>query len=566
MARTAFSTVATAVLVTAAVSMVGNLVAPEPIHALLIGQVPALHTSLALGILAAGTIALRPDVGWVRRVADLGRTGWGAAGLIGITGLLLAYGAQATVRAGAEAYGSAQAALRLESLLSSLKDAETGQRGYLLTGDEKYLVPYEAARARLPRELAILEQDHFRGSAATVARVRALTEAKLAELEETIADRRAGNLAASLAVVRSGHGEAVMDELRTRVDELTVAVNAAALDARNDELRAAALAGVGALAVMVLALWVVVATTQVRRGSAERAAAAAHAQGAAEAEARRAEERLREMQTELAHANRLSTMGQLTASIAHEVRQPIAASVANAHAGLRWLKANPPVLDEVRDALDRIVRDGNRAGDVITRVRTLLKKEPPRTEGLRINEMILQVVALLHGEATRGGFSVRPELAPDLPRVRADRVQVQQVLLNLMVNALEAMQNAGEGERELVVASIARETSVVVAVRDSGPGLGQVNPEQVFEAFYTTKPGSLGMGLSICRSIIEAHGGRLWAEANEPRGAVFQFTLPHAPPGDTSLVPSQPAAGTSDAGLESGAVAGPSASPRPFQR
>ena len=241
----------------------------------------------------------------------------------------------------------------------------------------------------------------------------------------------------------------------------------------------------------------------------------------------RASEALREAQTELAHVNRVTTMGQLAASIAHEVNQPIAGVVTNADAALRWLGHRPPDLEKVQYSLDEIIKDGNRAGDVIGRIRALIKKAPPRKEGLEINEAILEVIALTRGEVVQSGVSVRTQLAEGLPLIQADRVQLQQVILNLIINAVEAMSGLGEGSRELVI-STGRDASngVLVSLRDSGPGLDPASLERLFDAFYTTKSGGLGMGLSICRSIIEAHWGRIWAGANEPRGAVFQFTLP----------------------------------------
>jgi len=247
----------------------------------------------------------------------------------------------------------------------------------------------------------------------------------------------------------------------------------------------------------------------------------------AEAEARENDRRYREMQMELAHANRVATMGQLTASIAHEVNQPIAATVTNAEAGLRWLRAGSSHLEEVQQVLTRIVEDGKRAGEVIHRIRALMKKAPPRKDRLKINRVILEIIELTRGEAAKYGISVLTELADHLPVVEADRVQLQQVLLNLIVNALEAMGAANEGPRELLISTAKVQSSgVLVAVQDSGPGLEAAMLEQVFESFYTTKPTGLGLGLSICRSIIEAHGGRLWASPNQRRGATFQFTLP----------------------------------------
>jgi PAS domain S-box-containing protein len=250
----------------------------------------------------------------------------------------------------------------------------------------------------------------------------------------------------------------------------------------------------------------------------------------AETEIRESERRYREVEMELAHANRVATMGQLSASIAHEVNQHIAAAVTNAYAALRWLDARPPDLGEVRQAIGRILKNGNRAGDVIGRIRDLIRKAPPRKDGLEINEAILEVIALTRGEAVRNGVSVQTQLAEGLPLIQGDRVQLQQVILNLIINAVEAMSGASEGLRELQISSGKAESDgVFVAVRDSGPGLAPASLEHLFEAFYTTKPGGLGMGLSVCRSIIEAHRGRLWATANVTHGTVFQFTVPAQP-------------------------------------
>lgn len=247
----------------------------------------------------------------------------------------------------------------------------------------------------------------------------------------------------------------------------------------------------------------------------------------AEGALRESEEALREAQGQLAHANRVATMGQLTASIAHEVNQPLAASVTNAQAALRWLGTNPPNLEEVAQALGRIVENANRAGDVIGRIRALVKKEPSRKGQFDLNEAIRHVIALTGSEVHRQGVTLRTEFATSLPSVRGDRVQLQQVILNLIINAIEAMSGINEEERELLISTETEASGgVVVGVRDSGPGLDPQAMDRLFEAFYTTKSSGMGMGLAICRSIIEAHGGRLWATANEPRGAVFQLTLP----------------------------------------
>jgi PAS domain S-box-containing protein len=250
----------------------------------------------------------------------------------------------------------------------------------------------------------------------------------------------------------------------------------------------------------------------------------------AEEEARESERRYLEMQMELAHANRAATMGQLTASIAHEVKQPIAATVTNAQAALRWLACEPPDLGEVRQALAHIVQDGMRAGDVVGGIRDLVKKAPPREDRLEINPAIREVIELTRGETVKNGVSVQTELADGLPLIQGDRVQLQQVMLNLIINAVEAIGGVSEGPRELLISSGKAGTGDVhVAVRDSGPGVPATDLERLFEPFYTTKPGGLGLGLSICRSIIQTHGGRFWATPNSPRGAIFQFTLPAQP-------------------------------------
>jgi predicted ATPase/signal transduction histidine kinase len=236
---------------------------------------------------------------------------------------------------------------------------------------------------------------------------------------------------------------------------------------------------------------------------------------------------LQEMQMELAHANRLATMGQLSASIAHEINQPLGAAITYADAGLRWLGANPPNLEEVRQAFNLILESGVRAGEVMDRIRALVRKVPPQKASLVINEVILEVIALIRREMEKNGISAKTQLGDTLPPVWADRVQLQQVVLNLLLNAIEAMSGMTEGARELLIRTEQTHSdAVLVSVQDSGPGFPPESAQRLFEAFYTTKPGGLGMGLSICHSIIEAHHGQLWASANLPHGAVFQLTLP----------------------------------------
>jgi PAS domain S-box-containing protein len=262
----------------------------------------------------------------------------------------------------------------------------------------------------------------------------------------------------------------------------------------------------------------------------------------AEGERKTAEEALQRMQAELAHITRVTTLGELTASLAHEISQPLAAILTNANAGMRWLTGDSPNLVEVHEAVRRIARDGKRAGDVIARVRALFKKAPAAKEPTEINEIIQEVLAVTQHEVQRNRVSLRTELGNDLPIIMGDKVQLQQVILNLLVNAIEAVSGSAEGPRDLrissrtaagispdntgkAVAELDR-AQLLVAVEDSGPGLDPNSLGRLFDAFYTTKPQGLGMGLAISRSIIEAHGGRLWAMNALPRGAVFQFTLP----------------------------------------
>ena len=244
------------------------------------------------------------------------------------------------------------------------------------------------------------------------------------------------------------------------------------------------------------------------------------------AERSRAEHALREAQAELAHVTRVMTMGELAASIAHEINQPLAAVVTNANACSRWL-ANPiPNLDEARDAISRIVRDGNRASDVIGRIRALVKKSATEQAHLDINEVIQEVLGLIQTEIRKNEVVLRMKLAPDLPRILGDRVQLQQVILNLVMNGIEAMNGVIERSRELWIRSVQCDPDkVLVAVQDSGTGLQPGSLDHLFKAFFTTKAKGMGMGLAISRSIIEAHGGRLWAVPNDGPGATFQFTL-----------------------------------------
>jgi signal transduction histidine kinase len=240
----------------------------------------------------------------------------------------------------------------------------------------------------------------------------------------------------------------------------------------------------------------------------------------------RRERQYREALMALAHANRVATMGQLTASIAHEIKQPITAARTYAAAALRFLDKSPPDVAEVREALTCIVNETARTRDVVDRIGSLIKKAPPRKEVVDLNAAILEVTALTRSEAVKTGVTVDTQLAGELTRIQCDRVQLQQVMLNLIVNAIQSMSGVEDGNRELQISTLVEPEGVCVAVRDTGHGLPPENLPRLFEPFYTTKPDGMGMGLSICRSIIEAHGGRLWATGCEPRGALFQFTIP----------------------------------------
>jgi C4-dicarboxylate-specific signal transduction histidine kinase len=232
-------------------------------------------------------------------------------------------------------------------------------------------------------------------------------------------------------------------------------------------------------------------------------------------------------EAELVHANRVATMGQLTASIAHEVNQPLAALLTNAETAVRWLARQPPNSERAKPLIDRIIIDGKRAADIVSRIRDFSKKAPARQETLKINEAILEIVRLTRVAMSEHNVLVKMQLSEGLPNVLGDRVQLQQVMLNLIMNAIEAISEVGEGSRELLIRTSEVESGgVLVAVSDSGPGLPPTNLARIFEAFYTTKSNGLGMGLSICRSIVEAHGGRLWATPNQPHGAVFCMMLP----------------------------------------
>ena len=251
------------------------------------------------------------------------------------------------------------------------------------------------------------------------------------------------------------------------------------------------------------------------------------AQATVALESTRRERQYREVQSELAHANRVATMGQLTASITHEVNQPLAAMRNNLTAALNFSDRTPPDLMEVREALACAVKEIDRASTVVGRIRALMQKEPTRRDSVNVNEAVCEVMELTYGEALKNGVSVRTQLADGLPLIQGDRVQLQQVILNLILNAVQALGAVTNDTREvLITTSQADPNEVCLGVQDTGPGLSAETLPRLFEPFYTTKPGGMGMGLAICRSIIEAHGGRLWATRCETQGALFQFTIP----------------------------------------
>ena len=237
-------------------------------------------------------------------------------------------------------------------------------------------------------------------------------------------------------------------------------------------------------------------------------------------------QKLRQLQSDLAHINRLSMVGELAASLFHEITQPIASARNNARAACNFLDNSPPDLGEVREALGCVVSDADRAGDIVDRIREQIKKAPPRKALCDLNAAINEVIVLARSAIMQNGVSVQSRLAKGLSLIHGDRVQLQQVVLNLILNAVEAMGSSKAATRDLLISSEQDNKDILVTVRDSGPGINPAHLERVFDAFYTTKPKGVGMGLSICRTIINAHGGLLWAEANEPRGTVFQFTLP----------------------------------------
>jgi C4-dicarboxylate-specific signal transduction histidine kinase len=443
----------------------------------------------------------------------------------------------------------------LQAALQAMLNQETGLRGYLISSDESFLTPYYRG------------EEEFN---AAIRKIKGLTadnptpQRELDELNELaktwhseIADREIALMAnpATRAEARalegSGAGKAAMDLIRAKVD--TIAGTERRLLAQREAVQDQAFATAytmtllgGTISLLVAGLMGVLLsreiTVPITRMTTTMAALAKGDTGIEVPEVARSDEigamatavqvfkesmiEREKVQAELAHFNRVETMGQLTGSIAHEINQPIAATVTNAEAALRWLRTKPPDLNEVNEALAEIVADGKRAGDIISRIRSLTRKPPLLSTRFDLNEAILDVIALIRGEVLRHRVSLQTQLAWGLPPIEGERIQLQQVMLNLILNAVEAMAGVHDGTLELQISTEADGAGgVLVTVRDSGPGLDTAAAERVFEAFYTTKPSGMGMGLAICRAIIAEHGGRMWVSANQPRGAAFQFTL-----------------------------------------
>jgi signal transduction histidine kinase len=448
-------------------------------------------------------------------------------------------------------------------VLDSLKDAmdavlqqETGMRGYLFGGDQTFLERFDQGGTAFTaafQKIKNLTSD-------SPAQQSLLNE--LSELTNTwrseIAERRIALMAQpgtrdqAIGVAEARANRTAIDVIRAKVDEIDRAEHDLLVQrgAVEDQAYATAytttMVGGAAALIIAMAMGVLLSrgiTVPISRMTRAMKALARGDTGIDVPGVGRSDEigamaaavqifrdsiiERQQAQAELAHVNRVATAGQLTASVAHEISQPITAAVINAEAALRWLNAQPPALDEAREVVTQIAEDGKRAGDILSRIRALFKKAPPRNERFDLNEAILNVIALARSEVLRHGVLLQTQLARGLPPIIGERIQLQQVILNLILNAVEAMAGLEEGARELQIRTEKDVAGgVLVAVLDSGPGLDPTSVEHVFDPFYTTKADGMGMGLSICRSIIAAHGGRMWAIAHQPRGALFQFTIP----------------------------------------
>jgi signal transduction histidine kinase len=446
----------------------------------------------------------------------------------------------------------------VQDATDAMLDQETGMRGYLLTADATFLEPYHAGGPAFTaafRKLKDLTSDN----PAQQSRLDELNDLAKKWRSEIAEPRIA--LAANpdtredgRSLEQSRAGKAVMDLVRIKLSEVD-AVERDLLDKRGAVQERAfrtayAIAVAGGAISLVIALLmgglltrsIAVPITRMTKAmealakgdtnievpGASRAdeigsmAATVHVFRDSIIERQRA-------QAELAHVNRVATMGQLSASIAHEVSQPITAAAINADAALGFLDADPPNVEQARQILTQIADDVRRAGTILHRIRAMFKKGLPRKDQFDLNEAILDVIALTQSEVLSHSVSLRTKLAEDLPLIEGERIQLQQVLMNLILNAVQAMTVLDRGAREVqICTTIDPAGSVLVVVRDSGPGLDAASVDRLFQPFYTTKPDGMGMGLAICRSIIEAHGGRLWVTSNEPHGATFQFALPRS--------------------------------------
>ena len=444
----------------------------------------------------------------------------------------------------------------LQDTLDAMLDQETGMRGYLISPDERFLESYHSgghAFTAAFRKLKELTSDN----PAQQSRLDELNELAKKWRSE-IAEPRIALMANpetredARSLEQSGAGKAVMDLVRAKLGEVDRAERdllgkRSAVQEQAYTTAYTITVASGAISLVIaLLMWVLLTRSITLPVARMTKAMEALAKGDTNIEvpgAGRADEigsmaaavqvfrdsiiERQRAQAELARVNRVATVGQLTASIAHEINQPITAAALNADAALNFLDANPPNVEKARQILTQIADDSRRAGTIVHRIRAMFKKTLPRKDRFDINEAILDVIALTQSEVLRHGVSLRTQLAEELPPIAGERIQLQQVLMNLILNAVEAMTALDRGARELQISTSTHPAgSVLVVIRDSGPGLDPTSVDRVFQPFYTTKSDGMGMGLAICRSIVEAHGGRLWATSNEPQGATFQFAIP----------------------------------------
>jgi signal transduction histidine kinase len=443
----------------------------------------------------------------------------------------------------------------LQRAMDAMVDQETGVRGYLITGDEKFLQPYHEGSNAFTAAIR-KAKDLIRDNPAQQNRLNELNE--LAKNWRGIAEREIALIAKpetredARALEGSTAGKTAMDLIRAKVDEIDE-VERGLLSKREAVQKQAfataytmtILGGVASLiiaALMGVLLMRGIAVPIARMTGAMTALAKGDTTvnvpgvgrgdeiGAMATAAQIFKDNMIERQAaqaELARVGRLTTMGELVASIAHEINQPLAAILANGDAGMRWLNRDEPDLDEVRDAVSRITQDATRAGKMIENLRALAKKSEPQFARLDINAAIQEILMLTRSELARHNVVLHTDLSAEDRMVFGDRVLLQQVMLNLIMNGIEAMNAVIDRPKVLTISSERVEsTGVLVAVKDTGAGIDPATAERIFESFFTTKPNGMGMGLSICRSIIEAHGEHFWTSPNMPHGAIFQFTLP----------------------------------------